>query len=137
MAAWATEVGVRLRVQVDDVGVASSALVTACIEEAHERILAELDESIDVEAAPEALAQGETLLAAAGLMSALASGDAAEQVSLQIGGQRIDGGQRFASLLSVARRFEKEAAVLLAPYMRRALAQVPGDVTKSIDVLGD
>jgi len=137
MAVFATEAGVRLQTQVDDTSVASSELVTACIDEAHERVLAALDDGVDREAPPEAVTQGETLLAAAGVFRALASRDAAEQVELQIGGQRVGAGQRFASLMSMARRFEKAGHVLLAPHSALPAIDCPILVGKTTSVLGE
>lgn len=136
MAVFATEAAVRLQVQIDDVNVASAALVAACIDEAHERVLAELAPSVDTNDPADAVVQGETLLAAAGVMRALASRDAADQVELQVGGQRIDAGQRFASLMSMARRFEKESRSLLAPYGATKGAAAPVTVTPSVPVIG-
>lgn len=136
MAEFATEAGVRLQVQVDDPAVASSELVAACIAEAHERVLAALNDAVDQENPPAALVQGETLLASAVLLRALAARDASEQVELQIGGQRVDAGRKFASLMSMARRFEKAAAVLLGPFGVLPLAASPGEVSASTPVLG-
>lgn len=136
MAVFASEAGVRLAVQIDDTAIASTALVEASIAEAHERVLADLAPSVDQENPPEALVRGETLLAASILMRALASRDAVEQVELQIGGQRIDAGKKFASLMTIARRFEKEATRTLGAYAVGPAAQPPGDVTATVPVLG-
>ena len=136
MAEFASEAGVRLQAQVEDVGIASAELVAACIAEAHERVLAELGSAVDLESPPPAVVQGETLLAAAVLLRALASRDAVDQVEVQIGGQRVDSGQKFAALMSIARRFEKEAANLLAPYGAMPGAASPGDVSATTPVLG-
>ena len=106
MAVFATEAGVRLRVQVDDVAVASGALVEACIAEAHERVLGMLDGSVDLEAPPEAVVQGETVLCGAILFGAL------------------------------ARQLEKEALVLLAPYGMAQSGVAVADVTPTTPVLG-
>ena len=137
MAVFATEAGVRLQVQVEDTSVASSELVTACIDEAHERVLVELDGGVDVESPPEAVVQGETLLAAGGVLRGLASRDAAEQVELQIGGQRVGAGQRFASLMSMARRFEKAGNVLLAPHSAQPEVNCPALVGETTAILGE
>lgn len=137
MAVFATEAGVRLQTQVDDTSVASSELVTACIDEAHERVLAALDDGVVGETPPEAVTQGETLLAAAGVFRALASRDAAEQVELQIGRQRVGAGQRFASLMSMARRFEKEGHALLAPHGALPATACPALAGQSQSVLGE
>lgn len=136
MAEFATEAGVRLQAQVADVSVASAALVAACIAEAHERVLMDLRDGVNLESPPLALVQGETLLAAAILLRALASRDAVDQMALQIGGQRIEAGQKFASLQSMARRFEKEAGVLLGRYGVLPLATPPGEVSETLPVLG-
>ncbi|MCF6287475.1 MAG: hypothetical protein L3K26_20175 [Candidatus Hydrogenedentes bacterium] len=136
MAVFASEAGVRLQVQVDDVAVVSSELVVACISEAHEGVLSDLDGAVDVNNPPTGLVQGETLLAAGKVLRALASGDAVEQVELQIGGQRIGAGQKFASLMSMARRFEKEAEGVLAVYRPVVGVVVPGTVTETVEVIG-
>jgi hypothetical protein len=136
MAVFASEAAVRLRSQVSDVAVADSALVDACIAEAHERILAVLDVAVDVSSPPDGLVHGETVLAAGLLFRALSSRDATEQVELQIGGQRVGAGQKFASLMSMARRFEKEAEKLLAHYGAVPDAWSPGDVTATSPVIG-
>ena len=136
MAIFTTEADVRLTVQIDDTAIASTELIEASIAEAHERVLADLDPAVDQDNPPEALARGETLLAASILLRALASRDAVEQVELQIGGQRIDAGKKFASLMTIARRFEKEAARTLGAYAVWPAAQPPGDVTATVPVLG-
>lgn len=136
MAEFATEAGVRLHVQADDESVASGALIAACIAEAHERVLAVLRADVDVESPAEALVQGETLVASAVLLRALASREAVDQVAVQIGGQRVDIGQKFASLMSIARRFEREADLLLGPFVRRAVASSPVLLTQTTPVLG-
>lgn len=136
MAVFATEASVRLAAQIDDTAIASAALIEACIAEAHERALADLDDSVDQENPPDALARGETLLAASALMRALATRDAVEQVELQIGGQRIDAGQKFASLMTMARRFEKEADRVLGAFGAAPGAAPPGEVSATAPVLG-
>lgn len=136
MAVFATEASVRLAAQIDDTVIASAALIEACIAEAHERALADLDDSVDQENPPDALARGETLLAASALMRALATRDAVEQVELQIGGQRIDAGQKFASLMTMARRFEKEADRVLGAFGATPGAAPPGEVSATAPVLG-
>ena len=136
MAVFATEAGVRLAAQIDDSAIASTALIEACIAEAHEGVLADLDVAVDQENPPAALVQGETLLAVAVLLRALASRDAVEQVELQIGGQRIGAGQKFASLMTVARQFEKEGARALGPFAVKPAAMPPGELSATTEVLG-
>lgn len=136
MAEFASEAGVRLQAQVEDTAVASAELVDACIAEAHERVLVDLDDTVDLESPPSAVTQGETLMASAILLRALASRDAVDQVELQIGGQRVDAGQKFASLMSMARRFEKEAGGLLAAYAAKPVASSPGEPSATTPVLG-
>lgn len=136
MAFFATEAGVRLAAQIPDTAIAGMALIEACIAEAHEGVLADLEADIDQEDPPDALVQGETLLAVSVLLRALAARDAVEQVELHIGGQRIGAGQKFASLMSVARQFEKEAARTLGPFAIKPLAMPPGEVSATTPVLG-
>lgn len=136
MPPFTTESAVRLAAQVEDTSLAATALIEASVAEAHEVTLAAIDPAVDHESPPTAVVQGETALAAAILFRALAARDAVEQVPIQIGGQRIEAGQRFASLMSVARRFEKEGDRLLAPYSLRPAALPPGDVTETRPVIG-
>ena len=137
MAVFANEAGVRLAAQIDDTTIASTALIEACIAEAHEAVLSDLDDTVDPENPLEALVQGETLLAVSALLRALASRDAVEQVELQIGGQRIGAGQKFASLMTVARRFEKEAARALGVFAVKPAAMPPGELSATTAVLGE
>ncbi len=136
MAVFATEAGVRLAAQIDDTAIASASLIESCIAEAHEGVLADLDDSVDQENPPDALVRGETLLAVSMLLRALASRDAVEQVELQIGGQRIGAGQRFASLMTIARQFEKEGAPTLGAFSVKPVAMPPADLTATTPVLG-
>lgn len=136
MAVFATEAGVRLAAQIEDTTIASAALIEASIAEAHEGVLADLDESVDQASPPDALVRGETLLAVSMLLRALASRDAVEQVDLQIGGQRIGAGQRFASLMTMARQFEKEGARTLGAFALKPVAMPPADITATTPVLG-
>lgn len=136
MAVFAIEADVRLAAQIEDTAIASNALIEACIAEAHEAVLADLEDTVDQENPPDALVQGETLLAVSVLLRALASRDAVEQVELQIGGQRIGAGQRFASLMTVARQFEKEAARALGAFAIRPAAMPPGELSATTEVLG-
>lgn len=136
MPVYVTEADVRLAVQIDDTAIASTALVEASIAEAHERVLADLASTVDQENPPDLVVRGEISLAASILLRALASRDAVEQVELQIGGQRIDAGKKFASLMTIARRFEKEAARTLGAYAVWPVALPPGDVTATVPVLG-
>lgn len=137
MAVFANEATVRLAAQIDDTAIASTELIEACIAEAHERVLADLDASVNQAAPPDALLQGEALLAASLLMRALASRDAVGQVELQIGGQRIGAGQKFASLMTMARRFEKAGLRLLGTFSELPGAMPPGDASATTAVLGE
>ena len=76
MAGFTTEAAVRLKCQVEDTVAGSSALVLESIDDAHARILAELDPGVDVVTPEENLVAGETLLAGSCLMASLASGEA-------------------------------------------------------------
>jgi len=136
MANFTNEAKVRLAAQIDDTAIASTALIEASIAEAHEAVLSDLDDTIDPEDPPDALVQGETLLAVSILLRALASRDAVEQVELQIGGQRIGAGQRFASLMTMARQFEKEGARTLGAFAVKPAAMPPADLTATTPVLG-
>ena len=136
MAVFATEAGVRLATQINDTGVASTELIESSIAEAHENVLADLDDTVDPEDPPDVLVRGEILLAASILLRALASRDAVDQVELQIGGQRIGAGQRFASLMTMARQFEKEGARTLGAFAVKPVAMPPTDLTATTPILG-
>ena len=136
MAVFATEANVRLAAQIDDTAIASTALIEASIAEAHENVLADLDDTVDPEDPPDGLVRGEILLAASILLRALASRDAMGQVELQIGGQRIGAGQRFASLMTMARQFEKEGARTLGALAVKPTVMPPADLTATTPVLG-
>jgi hypothetical protein len=81
--------------------------------------------------------QGETLLAGAAVLRGLASKDAAEYVQITLGGQRIDTGQRFATLITLAERTEEQAWETLSPYLAVPAGRNVADVTDSTPVLGE
>ena len=136
MAGFTTETAVRLKCQVEDTAAVSSALVLESIDDAHARILAELDPGVDTVTPEENLVAGETLLAGSCLMVSLASGEAVSVRPMMVGGHRIEAGQRFASLMSLASRLEREAWRLLAPYIAARDGVIAGAGTDTVPVLG-
>lgn len=135
--AFTSETLVRERFQAHDTQAVPQALVLAAIGDAHTELLRHLDPAHGAEPAPDGLVMGETLLAGAHLLHALASGDALAQRRVAIGGQRIEEGQRFAALMAVAARAERRAWETLEPYLRAVPARRILDATETIPVLGE
>ena len=136
MAVFTTEEAVRLKFQVNDTGWVPAALVAACINGAHEEILRRLDPALDPDDPEDALVLGETLLAGARLLESLASKDAVKQEEVVVGGQHIETGKRFASLMAMASKVEKEAWYVLEPYLASQPDQSVGQVTDTMPVIG-
>jgi hypothetical protein len=135
--AFTSETLVRERFQAHDTTAVPQSLVLAAIDDAHTELMRHLDPAHAAEPAPDALALGETLLAGAHLLHALASGDALAQRRVAIGGQRIEEGQRFAALMAAAARAERRAWEMLEPYVRAVPARRVLDATETIPVLGE
>ena len=136
MPAFTTEAAVRLKFQIEDTAV-SAALVEQSIADAHTEVLARLDPATDTENPDDALVLGETLLAGAHLLAALASCDAFTARPIALGGQRVEAGQRFASLLAIAAKARREAWRTLAPYLAAHPPTLAGTATESTAILGD
>ena len=136
MAAFSTEEAVRLRFQVSDAVSVPSALVTASIDDAHLAILERLDPGVDTQTPPEGLVLGETLLAGARLLRSLASKQAVSHKTLMVGGQRIDVGNRFVSLMALSKTGEQEAWDTLEPFLEAPARSGGIGVTDSTPVLG-
>jgi len=134
--AYATEAQVRVRLQLNDTESAPDALITACLEEAHDELLRFLDPAYDMAPIEAAVVTGETLLAGARVMRALAAGDAARQQDLQIGNHRIRPSGRAEVLSTLAAMMEKDAWYMLEPYLTALAPQVPAKATDTTPVLG-
>lgn len=117
MAAFTTEARVRLTMQVEDTTVATSALVTQSIDDAHTLVLARLDDGVDLETPVEALVLGETLLAGAQLLRSLAGRAASQGRTVRVGGQQLETGRQFAALRQLAVETEAAAWETLAPFL--------------------
>jgi hypothetical protein len=117
MAAFTTETAVREKFQATDAALVTPAAIEAAIEDAHTEVLARLDPMHDTAPAAEGLVLGETMLAGAHLLRALAAGDAVAQRAVSIGGQRVEGGARFAALMTMAAQTERHAWEQLAPFL--------------------
>lgn len=137
MATYATEDDVRLRFQLNDTTLAPQNLVLDCIDSAHEEVLRHLDPAYAVEPPASAVAVGETLLAGAHALRALAAKDAADQRQVTIGGQRLDAGRRFDALIEMAARTEEKAWYVLEPYVKARNAAAPAATTDTVPVLGE
>ena len=127
MAEFASEAGVRLQVQVDDTAVASAELVAACIAEAHERVLADLDDAVDVESPPAgSWCRARPCWRARCGCGRWRRGTRWTRWRCRSAGSGWTRGQKFAALMSMARRFEKAAAVLLGALWGVAGGDEPG-----------
>lgn len=136
MSNFTTESAVRLRFQVEDTAWAPAALIENCIAEAHAGIGARLAPEVDPESPPDTLVRGETLLAGAVLLRALASKASAGRHPVSVGGQRIDRAKQFAALMALAAQTEEQAWRVLAPHLAPVAEKAPGDATDSAPVLG-
>lgn len=137
MANFATETDVRLKFQVEDTVLVTSALVTESIDHAHAIILGRLDPQFDVDPAAAGLVLGETLLSGSRLLQSLASKDAFDQKDISIGGQRVASGKRFAALMSMASTAEAEAWRLLSTFLLDVGARTVINVNDTTPVLGE
>jgi hypothetical protein len=137
MADFTTEADVRLKFQLVDTTLVPTTLIEAAIDDAHEEVLRYLDSSVDTEPPDEALVLGETLLAGVHLFRSLASKDAFDQKHVSIGGQRLEGGGRFAALTAIAERTEVQAWYMLEPYLEELPPRKCAGVTATEPVLGD
>jgi len=137
MANFTTEALVRLRFQWNDTTLVTTELIAAAIDDAHTELLRFLDPQFDVPSPVEALVMGETLLAGAYALRALASSEAFGQKHVTIGGQRIEEGDRFDTLTRLAALTEQQAWYILEPYIEERTPQDPADSTDSTPVLGE
>jgi len=133
---FTTETQVRLKTQIDGDSLATPELVDDCIAEAHTLVLARLAPETPTGPPPALLVLGETLLAAALLLRALASRDAVLQKQITLGGQRIDAGKRFAALQALAFKNEARAWRTLAPFLKPRPPASPLALTQTKPVLG-
>ena len=116
MAAFTDATTVRVHFQMTDMALVPDSLITQAIAAAHDAILARLGPEYVVNP-PARILLGETLLAGSHTLLMLASRDAIEQKQITLGGQRIEPGQRFDSLLTMAERAEQEGWDVMAPYL--------------------
>lgn len=135
--AFATEAQVRLRLQLNDAEAVPDALISACLEEAHDELLRFLDPVYDMAPIETPIVTGETLLAGARVLRAIAAGDAAKQQDLQIGSHRIRPSGRAEILSTLAAMTEKDAWYVLEPYLTALAPSQPAAVTDSQEVLGE
>ena len=117
MANFTTESNVRLKFQLNDTTLVPSSLVVAGIGDAHAELLRFLDPVFGGESPETAMVMGETLLAGAQVFRSLASQDAFGQKRVTVGGQRLEEGSRFQTLMALAAVVEEQAWYLLEPYV--------------------
>lgn len=136
MAEFAAEGAVRLRFQWPDNARVPADLIAAAIADAHDEVLRRLASWVDPEAPDDALCVGETLLAGARVLSALAAKEATEQRHVTVGRQRVEAGTRFSALMAMADRAEADAWDRLAPYLDAVPEMWTAGTTDSQPVLG-
>jgi len=137
MPNFTTETLVRLRFQVNDATLVPADLVNQAIDDAHTELLQALDPIYDTGSPSAAQVLGETLLAGAHLLRALASGEAFRQKNLAVGGRRIQDSDRFASLMAYAAETERQAWTILAPFIAARPAREIAQTTDTTPVLGE
>jgi hypothetical protein len=137
MAAFTTESAVRLKFQLNDTATAPAVMVNGSIDDAHVLVTRFLDPAVDTETPADGLVLGETLLAGAQVLRALASKDAAHHQTLRVGGQVVDSDGRFSSLLALSAQIEKDAWQTLAPYLAPLPYLPPLRVTDTVPVIGE
>ncbi len=137
MAIFTTESDVRDKFQLTDTALVPASLVASSIADANTELLRFLDPVYDTGSPADGQVLGETLLAGAHLLRSLASKDGFEQKSLSIGGQRVDGGDRFAALTSMAASAEEQAWGILEPFLLDRSARAVLKVTDTTPVLGE
>lgn len=133
---FATEEDVRLTFQLTDTDAAPPELVIAAIVSAHELLLQRLMPGHAADP-PGTVVQGEVLLAGAALLRSLAAKDAATQVTITVGGQRVDTAGRFSDLMTMAEASEDTAWHLLAAYLLPFNAHTVLRPSATTPVLGD
>lgn len=137
MAYFATEESVRNKFQLTDTTLVPSSIVVDSIDEAHAEVLRYLDPAFDVSPAAAGLALGETLLAGACLLRSIAAKEAFDQKQVRVGGQQIDEGNRFESLLALAALTEERAWRTLDPFLIGRPARIVASSADSTPVLGE
>ncbi|HIJ74646.1 MAG TPA: hypothetical protein HPP83_11150 [Candidatus Hydrogenedentes bacterium] len=137
MANFTTEAQVREKFQLNDTTLVPSSLIEAGIDDAHDELLRFLDPVFAEGTPDDALVMGETLLAGAHLFRTLASGEAFGQKHVAIGGQRVEEGARFGTLMAVATEAEKQAWYLLEPYLADRPSREVAAATDGTPILGE
>lgn len=137
MATFADEAEVRLRFQLNDTALTPSVLIVRSLADAHEEVVRGIDAACIGESVPEGVVAGEALLAGARVLRALASKDALEQRQITVGGQRIEAGKRFASLMALSELAERAAWQTLESFAAPAAMRPPVAVTDTLAVLGE
>lgn len=132
MEPFTSEEDVRARFDWTDVARVSSALIERAITDAHTVVMQLLDSNTPLEPVPEGLKLGETMLAGACVLGALAARDAVEQRQAAIGGQRIEEGNRFEHLRKAAIDAEASAWECVAPYLRAPIGRAIIETTTSM-----
>lgn len=137
MPPFTDEATVRLHFQLHDTTLAPNDLFTRAITLAHARLLQRLDPAVDTGSPPDDLLPAETLLAGARVLESLALRSATLQPVIVVGGQRLDRGQEFATLLAAADRAERHAWDIAAPYLKPEPSETLATITPTQEVLGE
>lgn len=136
MPPYASESDVRLRFQLTDEARTPSALIAACLDEAHDIVTRFLG-AVAPDAPPTPVVLAETLFAGAAVFRALEAASAQEHSRITIGDQTIDDASMRRRLAEVARTAVEWAWSLLEPYGPQTPARVPGDATATQPLLGE
>lgn len=114
---FATETMVRQKFQMTDSAWAPASLLNDAIQQAHTEILRRLHPDSPIDPPADALLLGETLLAGAYALHTMAAKDVLQHKEIVVGGQRLTTGNRFAALIALAERAEKQAWAALEPHL--------------------
>lgn len=137
MPAFTNESEVRARYDLNDATLVPAALIETAIADAHEELLRYLNPAFDVEEPEAVIVIGETLLAGAHLFRTLAAKQAFAGKRLTVGGQRIEEGTRFDTLMAVAASSEAQAWYILEPCLIAVPPRTAARATDTIPVLGE
>jgi hypothetical protein len=137
MPAFTTAANVRLQFQLQDTTLVPNDLLDSAIDMAHHELLQRLDPVFDTETPPAALITAETFLAGARLLLLLATRSATLQPIITVGGQRLDRGREFITLIAAAEHAQQHAWDSAARYLNPQPQQVIVLTTATTEVLGE
>ena len=137
MAAFTSEVLVREKFQSTDTSLVTVAAVAAAIDDAHTELIARLDPAYDTVPRRMVSCSGKRSSRARTCCMPWRRAMRLAQRAVTIGGQRVEGGARFAGLMAMARQAERHAWERLSPYLLDIPTQAVARVTDSQPILGE